>query len=198
VTPPKGSNPTPRRRPSTPAPRKPAARKPAARKATPARRSTSAPRATAAVRTPTARKPAARKPAARKPAPRTPAARPAKARARSKHHLPATRLLGAFVASVLVVGFLLVAVFPTRTLLTQRSDTGKAQSELTDLQKANAQLTQRIAKLGTDAEVERIAREEFGMTRPGEEAYAVLPAPEDPVVLPEVWPFAGAADELNR
>ena len=27
----------------------------------------------------------------------------------------------------LVVGFLLVAVFPTRTLLTQRSDTGKAQ-----------------------------------------------------------------------
>ena len=37
----------------------------------------------------------------------------------------ADRLLGAFIASALVVGFLLVAVFPTRTLLTQRADTAE-------------------------------------------------------------------------
>ena len=107
-------------------------------------------------------------------------------------------MLGALVASVLVVGFLLVAVFPTRTLLTQRSDTGKAQTELAELEASNRQLTERIAELQTDEEIERIAREEHGMVRPGEEAYAVLPRPEDPVVLPEVWPFVGAADELNR
>ena len=125
--------------------------------------------------------------------------RPSKGRAKKKPRtLTATRLLGALVGSVLVVGFLLVAVFPTRTLLTQRSDTGKAQSELSDLDAANRRLTQRIATLNTAEEIERIAREEHGMVKPGEEAYAVLPQPEDPVVLPEVWPFVGAADELNR
>ena len=125
--------------------------------------------------------------------------RASKGRAKKKPRtLTATRLLGALVGSTLVVGFLLVAVFPTRTLLTQRSDTGKAQSELSDLDAANRRLTQRIATLNTAEEIERIAREEHGMVKPGEEAYAVLPQPEDPVVLPEVWPFVGAADELNR
>lgn len=146
--------------------------------------------------------PPARRPAARRPAPRSkgPAnkGRANKGRAKRPRTLTATRLLGALVGSVLVVGFLLVAVFPTRTLLTQRSDTGKAQSQLAQLDAANRRLTQRIATLNTAEEIERIAREEHGMVKPGEEAYAVLPQPEDPVVLPEVWPFVGAADELNR
>jgi cell division protein FtsB len=99
---------------------------------------------------------------------------------------------------VLVVAFLLVAVFPTRTLLTQRSETSAARSEVEDLRVSNRELEERIAVLQTDAEIERIARKDHGMVKPGEEAYAVLPRPEDPVVLPEVWPFVGVADELNR
>ena len=135
---------------------------------------------------------AGKRPAARRPTART------KAPAKRARTLSPTRLLGALVASVLVVGFMLVAVFPTRTLLTQRADTAEARSQLAELEASNRQLTQRVAKLGTREEIERIAREEHGMVRPGEEAYAVLPRPEDPVVLPEVWPFVGAADELNR
>jgi cell division protein FtsB len=108
------------------------------------------------------------------------------------------RVIGGIVAAVLVVAFLLVAVFPTRTLLTQRSETAQARSELADLQASNKALSKRIEELQTDDAIERIAREDYGMVRPGEEAFAILPRPEDPVVLPDVWPFAGAADELNR
>jgi cell division protein FtsB len=108
------------------------------------------------------------------------------------------RVVGALVASVLVVAFLLVAVFPTRTLLTQRSQTGQARSQLTDLQASNEQLKKRIDELQTPDAVERIARRDYNMVRPGEESYAILPQADAPVVLPDVWPFTGAADELNR
>ena len=42
--------------------------------------------------------------------------------------------------------------------------------------------------LGRD-EVERIARRDFNFVFPGEEAYAVLPAPPAPVSLPASWPY---------
>ena len=108
------------------------------------------------------------------------------------------RVVGALVASVLVVAFLLVAVFPTRTLLAQRSQTGQARSELADLQASNRQLSKRIAELQTPDAIERIARRDYNMVRPGEESYAILPRAKEPVALPEVWPFTGAADQLNR
>lgn len=31
----------------------------------------------------------------------------------------------------------------------------------------------------TDAEIERLAREQYNLVRPGEEAYAILPGPAD-------------------
>ena len=34
-----------------------------------------------------------------------------------------------------------------------------------------------------------IAREEYNLVRPGEEAYSVLPAPLPALELPQVWPF---------
>jgi cell division protein FtsB len=125
-------------------------------------------------------------------APRRPTAR--------RRHAPSslTRLLGLVVGGVLVVGFLLVAVFPTRTILNQRSETSQAQTQLAELRASNDALAKRIDELQTDDAVERIAREDYEMIRPGEEAYAVLPRSEDAVVLPDVWPFTGAADQLNR
>ena len=47
-------------------------------------------------------------------------------------------------------------------------------------------------------EIERLAREEYGMVLPGEKPYRMLPAPEEPVDLPDTWPFTGAEDWLNR
>ena len=108
------------------------------------------------------------------------------------------RVVGLMVGAVLVVGFLLVAVFPTRTMLNQRSETSQARADLAELRASNAELSKRIDELQTDDAIERIAREDYEMIRPGEEAYAILPRSEDAVVLQDVWPFTGAADQLNR
>ena len=47
-----------------------------------------------------------------------------------------------------------------------------------------------IARMRTAEEVERIARRDFNLVFPGEEAYALLPAPPAPVSLPTSWPFS--------
>ena len=41
----------------------------------------------------------------------------------------------------------------------------------------------------SDDEIEKIAREQYGLVKLGEEAYHVLPPPQDPVEIPDVWPF---------
>ena len=66
------------------------------------------------------------------------------------------------------------------------------------LQRENELLEQRITVLKTDAEVERIAREQYNLVRPGEEAYAVLPAPAPPVDLPDGWPFDQLEPLVNQ
>jgi hypothetical protein len=33
--------------------------------------------------------------------------------------------------------------------------------------------------------------------RPGEQAFAILPPPEEPLALPEVWPFTRLATHLG-
>ncbi len=107
-------------------------------------------------------------------------------------------MLAALLVSILLVGFLLLAVFPTRTYLAQRASTSSARTELDDLHRRNSALERRIERLQTPEEIERLAREQYGLVRPGEEAYAILPPPPPPVQLPEVWPFAGVSDHLNR
>ena len=60
---------------------------------------------------------------------------------------------------------------------------------LTVLNSESERLEERIALLGTDAEIERLARENYNLVRPGEEAYAVLPPPPPVPELPDTWPF---------
>lgn len=72
----------------------------------------------------------------------------------------------------------LLTVFPTRTYLGQRSDLNSARERLEILEQQNAQLEKRIDVLHTDEEIERLAREQYNLVRPGEEAYAILPSRE--------------------
>lgn len=109
------------------------------------------------------------------------------------------RRLGAgLVVSIVLVGFLLVGVFPTRTWLDQRSETAVAEERLARIRAEQADYEERVDELNTPEEVERQARETFGFVRPGETAYRVLPGGVDPVDLPDGWPFSGAEDWLNR
>ena len=99
--------------------------------------------------------------------------------------------------SVVVVGLLLFGVFPTRTYLAQRAATRQADHQLAVLNASNASLERQVHGLQTPDEIERIARQDYGLVRPGEEAYAILPTPPPPVKLPNVWPFVGVAAALN-
>jgi cell division protein FtsB len=99
------------------------------------------------------------------------------------------RTLGIIGGGACAVGLLAFAVFPTRDFLAQRSDLGSTQEQLSVLREQNEALEERVEALSTPEEIERLAREQYNLVHPGEEAYSVLPAPLPPVDLPSVWPF---------
>jgi cell division protein FtsB len=130
---------------------------------------------------------------------------PAKAKGRAPARAtgrPAPRARGrvaaGLVVSVVLVGFLLIGVFPTRTWLAQREETQERQAELDRIRAEEAVHEERLDELDDPDEIEAIAREEHGLVRPGEDAYQMLPPAVPPVELPDTWPFTGADDWLNR
>ena len=99
------------------------------------------------------------------------------------------RLLGLAGGSAALFGVLAVTVFPTSTYLDQRSDTSEVEERLAVLRAQNTAYETRIERLETVEEIERLAREQYNLVFPGEEAYAVLPAPLPELDLPAIWPF---------
>jgi cell division protein FtsB len=85
------------------------------------------------------------------------------------------RIVWLIFASVLLVAGLFLFVLPGRTYLTQRRSLDAATVRERVLSSENAKLAQRIQQLQTDAEIERLARQEYGLVKPGEQAYAILP-----------------------
>jgi cell division protein FtsB len=81
------------------------------------------------------------------------------------------------LASVALAALLLLFVFPTRSLIAQRREISRARSHLAVIESENDRLAEEAARLAGPAEIERIAREQFHMVRPGERAFAVVPAP---------------------
>ena len=71
------------------------------------------------------------------------------------------------------------SVFPTPTYLAQRRDDGSAPSTSCDVLAGaeRPRSTHGSTALSTDAEIERLAREQYDLVRPGEQAFAILPAP---------------------
>jgi cell division protein FtsB len=88
------------------------------------------------------------------------------------------RRAGTGVGAVALAGVLVYAVFPVRTYLDQRAATDRSQEQIEMLGSANDRLEDRAERLRTDPEIERIAREQYGMVRPGEESYGMLPPPD--------------------
>jgi cell division protein FtsB len=99
------------------------------------------------------------------------------------------------VATIVVIMF--YAVFPTRTWLDQRSTAEARTEQLAEIDATNAELLVSIQRLQTDEEIERLARADYSLVYPGEEAYAILPAPPEPLRLPPVWPLTQIAAHLN-
>ncbi len=81
------------------------------------------------------------------------------------------------VAALVAVGLLFVVVFPVSAWLDQRSTLDQSERRLQTLQRERKRLDRQAALITTPAEVEKIARERFGMVRQGEQAYAAVPGP---------------------
>jgi hypothetical protein len=90
-------------------------------------------------------------------------------------------LLVALVFVGLVAG-VLGGVFPFRQMFAHHRQVDAAEQQLADLQAANAELEGEIAKLQSPVEIERIAREQFGLVRPGETGYVVEVPDTGPVL----------------
>lgn len=66
-------------------------------------------------------------------------------------------------------------VFPTGSYVEQRQELDRAVDELDALEADNASLQERVTRLESDEEIERVARQEFDMVFPEEETYLILP-----------------------
>jgi cell division protein FtsL len=119
---------------------------------------------TARVRTSKAR---ARHPSSKVPVEK----RPASPRVRRRRTTLSTVLL-----SLTVVGFLFAFVYPTSTFFRQRSELGASQTKLDRLDAETRRLQEENKKLHGPEEIERIARERYGLTKPGETPYVLVPS----------------------
>jgi cell division protein FtsB len=103
----------------------------------------------------------------------------------------------------------LTQVVPYGQIIESSRQVDDARARLAQLTAENETLQADVAALGTDAEIERLAREKLGYVRPGETAYVVLdppgtpeeteeaappPAVEDKTWVDEIWEFLTGAD----
>ena len=93
------------------------------------------------------------------------------------------------VGTVVLVGLLFAFVYPTRTFLDQRTETKDARTRLALLERENAKLAAEAKRLQDPAEVEKLARG-YGLVKPGEQAFVIVPAPT--TTAPPAPPAAGS------
>ncbi len=99
---------------------------------------------------------------------------------------------------VLVVG--VTNVVPFRDILAQNREIENSTAELEALQAENERLTRETDALRSPGEVERLARENFGMVRPGDTSYVIVEPVTRPVeaeVAPVVEPEIESGGILN-
>ena len=99
------------------------------------------------------------------------------------------RLAVVVVASLSAGAALLLGVVPFKGWLEQRDRNAALRIEVEEVEAGNRDYENRVDALDTDEEIERLAREEYGLVRPDEEAYAIQPDPAVEAEVPGIWPF---------
>ena len=93
------------------------------------------------------------------------------------------------LAALVVVVVTAAGIFPFRQIIADHRSVTLAQDKLLAMRAENAHLEAVVAVLQTDEEVERLAREQFGLVRPGEIAFVVVaPQGEEEAVTAEPEP----------
>jgi cell division protein FtsB len=85
-------------------------------------------------------------------------------------------------------GVLFLAAYPARAYLAQNDKRSEMATQVRTMERDNQQLLDRTQKLQTDAEIERLARRDYNLVRPGEEVYAVVPPPTTTTLAPRPGP----------
>ena len=80
-----------------------------------------------------------------------------------------------FLGAVVLSAVVLFAWFPIGSLLSQRSNLSGTQLQLATLHQQDAALAQEKKSLSDAGEIGRIAREQYQLVSPGQQAYEVLP-----------------------
>ena len=80
------------------------------------------------------------------------------------------------VSVLALMGVLLLAGFPARAWVAQRHERERVAASVREMAAQNRRLEDRAGLLQTDAEIERLARKDYNLVRPGEEAFAILPS----------------------
>ena len=93
------------------------------------------------------------------------------------------------ILALLLVGVLFSSVYPIRRYFAVRSSIVQLKHEERALDAETQQLTKQKALLQTDGEVERIARADLNMVRPGEVPFAII----QPSAAPTAQANVGAA-----
>ena len=89
------------------------------------------------------------------------------------------------VGSLVLVAFLFLFVFPTRSYVAQQRQVNDARHSVQVLREQNAKLAREAQRLQTDREIEKLARSQFNMVFEGEEAYNVVPPNGSPTTTTE-------------
>lgn len=113
------------------------------------------------------------------------------------------------VLLIVALAITLAGIFPFRQMLAQQRQVESTQAKLDTLIAENARLEEEAQLLQTPAEVERIAREELGLVRPGEVGYKVETPPprtgapeevasvqpeDDRTIVEKIWDFLTGRD----
>ena len=78
------------------------------------------------------------------------------------------------VASLALIAIMFLFVFPTRSYLGQQGQVRSARHAVEVLKAQNKELASQARLLQTPAEIERLARVQFNMVFPGEQAFNVV------------------------
>jgi cell division protein FtsB len=101
------------------------------------------------------------------------------------------------IAVAVMAGVVAIGMFPARAYLDQKEAIAEAQTQLGQLKADNQKTDDEVKRLDSDDEIERVARDQIGLVKPGEEVYHLLPAPQDPLIVPDQWPFDSLRKRLH-
>ena len=107
------------------------------------------------------------------------------------------RSLVPLVVVLVILVVLFYAAFPTRIFLNQSSAIAEVRAELDALYEENDALRSRMEVLSTPEEIERLARSEYNLVYPGEEAFVILPSAPEPLEIPDLWPLNALVSSLT-